>query len=114
MAYSFHVKNDQYSLRWSNAVPPILTVASGSEVSFDLRCSDNNQIRPDNVETAMREFDIAQVDPVFGLVRVEGVEPGNVLAVEFLALTPGPYGWTGIFPGFGLLADDFPQPQLKK
>jgi acetamidase/formamidase len=35
-----------------------------------------------------------------------------VLAVEILELRPHAWGWTAIIPGFGLLADEFPDPWL--
>jgi acetamidase/formamidase len=33
--------------------------------------------------------------------------------VEFLDLQPADWGWTAVIPGFGLLADEFPEPALK-
>jgi acetamidase/formamidase len=113
MAHSFHVRSDQLHLRWDNSIAPVLTVPSGAEISFDLRCGGNNQVRPDNEATAMADFDVALTDPAFGPVRVDGAEPGDVLRVDFLELAPADYGWTAIFPGFGLLADEFPEPALK-
>lgn len=111
---SFHVTTHQLHLKWSSTVAPVLTVPSGSEVTFDLKDGGNNQIRPDNAAagTAIRDFDLAKADPAFGPVYVEGAEPGDVLRVDILELTPGPYGWTAVFPGFGLLADEFPEPHL--
>lgn len=44
---------------------------------------------------------------------MEGAEPGDVLAIEFLELETASFGWTAIFPGFGLLSDEFPDAQLK-
>ena len=44
---------------------------------------------------------------------VKGARPGDVLAVEILELRPRDWGWTAIIPGFGLLADDFPDPWLR-
>ncbi len=70
-------------------------------------------MRPDNAATALADFDFAQTDPAFGPVAVSGAEPGDVLEVEFLELVPAAYGWTAVFPGFGLLADEFPEPALK-
>ena len=113
MAHSFHVNTSQRHLKWSQSIPPVLTVPSGSEVEFDLLDGGHNQIRPDNSATALAEFDFQKADPAVGPVFVEGAEPGDVLKIEVLNLTPGPYGWTAIFPGFGLLSDDFPEPQLK-
>jgi acetamidase/formamidase len=113
MAHSFHVHSDKAHLRWSRAIPPVLAVPSGSTLSFDLKDGGNNQIRPDNADTALSTFDLTAADPAFGPVFVTGAEPGDVLKVEILELRTGTYGWTAIFPGFGLLADEFPEPQLK-
>jgi acetamidase/formamidase len=50
---------------------------------------------------------------VSGPVFVKDARPGDVLAVEILELRPGDWGWTAIIPGFGLLADEFPDPWLR-
>ncbi|KAJ9132533.1 Formamidase [Pleurostoma richardsiae] len=113
MAHSFHINHSHAHLKWSNAIPPVLRVPSGSEISFDLKDGGNNQIRPDNAATALADFDFAQTDPAFGPVHVEGAEPGDVLRVDILECTPGDYGWTAVLPGFGLLSDEFPEPSLK-
>jgi acetamidase/formamidase len=113
MAHSFHVHSSQDHLKWSRSIKPVLSVPSGSEISFDLKDGGNNQIRPDNQDNAVQTFNFALTDPAFGPVYIESAEPGDVLRVDFLELTPGAYGWTAIFPGFGLLADEFPEPQLK-
>ena len=44
---------------------------------------------------------------------VKGAKPGDVLEVELLEFVPRPWGWTAIIPGFGLLADEFPDPWLR-
>ena len=48
-----------------------------------------------------------------GPIHVDGSAAGDTLQVEILSLTPGPWGWTGVIPGLGLLPDDFPDPLLK-
>lgn len=113
MAHSFHITTSNAHLKWNNALSPALTIPSGSEITFDLKDGGNNQIRPDNESTALSTFDFAQTDPAFGPVFVEGAEPGDVLKVEIDSLTPADYGWTAIFKGFGLLADDFPEQHVK-
>jgi acetamidase/formamidase len=46
-------------------------------------------------------------------VYVEGAQPGDVLRVDVLDLAPADWGWTAVIPGFGLLADEYPNPALK-
>jgi formamidase len=45
---------------------------------------------------------------------VEGAEPGDALAVEILSVEAEAFGWTCLLPGFGVLADRFPDPFLVK
>ncbi|KAF3767441.1 Acetamidase/Formamidase [Cryphonectria parasitica EP155] len=113
MAHSFHISPSEGHFKWSNAISPALTVPSGSEITFDLHDGGNNQIRPDNETTALADFDLAQVDPAFGPVFIEGAEPGDILKVEINALDTADYGWTAIFSGFGLLADEFPEQHVR-
>ena len=53
------------------------------------------------------------MNPVAGPVFVRGAQPGDTLEVEILGVETDIWGWTGIVPGFGLLADDFPRPWLR-
>ncbi|KAK2614381.1 hypothetical protein N8I77_001215 [Diaporthe amygdali] len=113
MAHSFHIPPSKAHLKWSNALAPVLTVPSGAEITFDLKDGGNNQIRPDNEATCLSTFDLSLVDPAFGPIYVEGAEPGDVLKVEVQSLATADYGWTAIFSGFGLLADEFPEQHVK-
>lgn len=111
MTHSFHVPPSKSHLRWNHAIPPVLTVPSGTEITFDLKDGGNNQIRPDNEATALEDFDFSLADPAFGPVYVQDAEPGDLLKVEVQSLIPGEYGWTAIFSNFGLLSDDFSEQQ---
>ena len=113
MTHSFHVSRSAEHLKWSKDLKPVFTVPSGSEVSFDLKDGGGNQVRPDNISTALDTADFSLVDPGFGPVYVEGAEPGDVLKVEFSELKPAEYGWTAIFSGFGILADEFPEQKVR-
>ena len=61
----------------------------------------------------MAALDFDHVNPVSGPVEVRGARPGDVLAVEILEFAPRDWGWTALIPGFGLLADEFPDPWLR-
>jgi len=43
---------------------------------------------------------------------VDGAQPGDALKVTLLSFKPSGWGWTGNIPGFGLLADQFPDARL--
>ena len=119
MAHSFHVSKSHPShihLKWNNALKPVLTVDSGTEVSFDLLDGGHNQFTATSTTADVPNFNLALGDPALGPVYVNGAEAGDVLKIEFLKLETASYGWTAILPGhlnFGLLADEFPDHALK-
>jgi acetamidase/formamidase len=116
MAHGFHINHSHMHMKWNNALPPILTVSSGSTISFDLLDGASNQITDKSTKTNVENFDLTKGDPAFGPVYIEDAQPGDVLKVEFLSLKPASYGWTAILPGsmgFGLLADEYPDAALK-
>ena len=68
---------------------------------------------PTRRPTALADPRLREVDQVNGPVEVAGAEPGDTLQVDLLDFTPADWGWTASIPGFGLLADDFPDGLLK-
>ncbi|MEO8437340.1 MAG: acetamidase/formamidase family protein, partial [Chloroflexota bacterium] len=109
----FHIRRDQFHLAWDAGVPPVLTVASGSEIEFDALDASCGQIRADSTVSDLARLDFSRVDQVCGPVFVEGAQPGDTLQVELLDFQPADWGWTAAIPGFGLLADEFPTPALR-
>ncbi|GIW05883.1 MAG: acetamidase [Dehalococcoidia bacterium] len=97
---------------WDNALPPVAEIESGDELEFDVVDASGGQLARDSTAATLGALDFARVNPVTGPVFVRGARPGDVLEVEIRALTPSGWGWTGIIPGFGLLADEYPAPWL--
>jgi acetamidase/formamidase len=97
---------------WDNAQPPALTVAPGTTIEFHPIDASGGQITPASTVADLATLDFARVNPVVGPVRVDGAEPGDALKVTLMSFAPSGWGWTGNIPGFGLLADDFPDPAL--
>ena len=110
---TIHIHRNQWHLAWDHSIPPIATVQSGETVNFDLLDASCGQIVESSTVEAIRTLDFSQVDQVNGPIYVEGAEPGDTLEVEFLDYQPAGWGWTAVIPGFGLLADEFPEPALK-
>jgi acetamidase/formamidase len=112
--HSLHeVRKDAYNYVWDNSIPPVLEVDSGEEVELHVRDASDEQIGPESGVDAVAALDFSHVNPVSGPVAVKGARPGDVLAVEILELRPREWGWTAIIPGFGLLAEEFPEPWLR-
>jgi acetamidase/formamidase len=97
---------------WNNAYEPVLAVGSGDVVHFELLMAGHGQVHEDSaIEDVAWDFDT--IYNLAGPIRVEGASAGDTLEVEILSLTPGPWGWTAVIPGLGLLPDDFPTAYLK-
>jgi len=107
------VKRSQTHLAWDNSISPVITVDSGDTVTFTCGDASNSQITPTSTTETIRTIVFSQFDPVHGPVYVRSAAPGDVLQVEVLDIETVNWGWTGIIPGFGLLADEFTEPKLK-
>jgi acetamidase/formamidase len=98
---------------WDNAIEPVLEVDSGDAVEFEVTDASGGQLSRESGVEDVAALDFARVNPVTGPVFVKGAKPGDVLEVEIVSLRPHDWGWTAIIPGFGLLADEFPEPWLR-
>lgn len=97
---------------WDRGIVPVLTVAPGTTVSLEILDASGGQIGPDSTAAVFAGYDPDRVNPVTGPVAVDGAEPGDALAVRLEDYRPSGWGWTANIPGFGLLAEDFPEPAL--
>ena len=104
---------DRYQHFWDNSVPPVLTVRPGEQVTVATRDSGNNQIQPGDGVEAVINLDFSRVNPITGPIAVAGARPGDVLQVDIEAIEVRDWGWTANIPGFGLLADEYPEPFVK-
>ncbi len=95
---------------WDSTLAPILEVQSGDVVAVTLPDVSGGRIAPQSTHRDLLRLndDYALVGPLY----VQDAQPGDALEVELLELTPGAWGWTGVIPGFGLLAEDFTDPHL--
>jgi acetamidase/formamidase len=112
--YSFHaVGREAFNYVWDNSIEPALEVDSGELVEFTVRDASDEQIRAGSTAEDVAKLDFEHVNPVSGPVYVKDARPGDVLAIEILEFRPRDWGWTALIPGFGLLADEFPEPWLR-
>lgn len=110
---TLHVRRDQNHLAWDPAIPPVASVPSGTVVEFDCLDASFGQLSADSTTGDLASLDFSRVDQVNGPVEVLGAQPGDVLQVDLLAFATADWGWTASIPGFGLLAEDFPDPAYK-
>jgi acetamidase/formamidase len=106
---------------YDTTLPPIVTVDSGDTISYPNTWSHfMNQMQPG--VPIEKLADLRKSNPgkgphsIIGPVAVNGAEPGDVLEVRYKKALPFPWGAVFNNPGSlgtGLLAQDFPQGQIK-
>jgi formamidase len=93
--------------RWHPDVEPCLEIEPGDEVVFECRDGFDGQIRDGASTEDLQQLQLGREHPLTGPVFVKGAEPGDVLSVDVLDVTPGPYGFSAVFAGFSRLAHRF-------
>ncbi len=94
--------------RWHPDIPPALEVEPGEEVVLETRDASDGQIRPGTALADLESMDDKVGHPLTGPVYVRGAQPGDLLEIEYLGISPQPYGYTRFAPGRGFLRDLFP------
>ena len=106
--HTIHSTHHHYG--WDHSFAPVMTVAPGDSVEFATIDASGGQLAVNSSVADVAALDFEKVNPVTGPVLIDGAEPGDVLKVTIESFTPSGWGWTAIIPGFGLLADQFPEP----
>ena len=113
MPRTHYAPSDRVHFTWDARHEPLLAIESGDTVVVRTRDVSDHQITPDSTADAMATLDWSRVYPLCGPIFVNGAEPGDTLAVELLDIHTQGWGWTGVIPGFGLLAERFGEPYLR-
>jgi formamidase len=100
--------------RWHPDIPPVLRIDPGDTVVLETRDAFDGAITPDTTAPDLHRADLNVVHPLTGPVYINGAEPGDLLEVHIVEITPQPFAFTTIVPGFGFLREFFPTPFLLK
>ena len=101
----------QGHLGWNNANPSVCAshrTRPSSSIRWMRQAARSHGLESED----LAHLDFDKVNPVTGPVYIEGAEPGDAIKVTMLEFTASGWGWTGKYPGFGLLADQFKEPHL--
>ena len=113
VAREHDVGKQQIHYKWDRTNPPAVEVEAGDIVHFETDEVTSGQIKKGDPASKLTQLDFNRLYPLGGPVYVKGAAPGDVLEVDILDLKPGAWGWTGMIPGLGLLAADFPDPYIR-
>jgi formamidase len=100
--------------RWHPDLPPIAEIEPGEEIRLDTEEGLGGQFTRESTHEDVERCNRGLGHPLTGPIYVRGAEPGQVLQVELLAYESDDFGSTALIPGFGYLADLFPDPYLVK
>ncbi|MEM4956116.1 MAG: acetamidase/formamidase family protein, partial [Metallosphaera sp.] len=92
--------------KWDNSLSPVLTIKSGDVITVESREASDGQVTPSSSPSDLLKLDFSRIHPLTGPVEIEGAEPGDALEIEFLDFATKGWGWTGVLPGFGFLANE--------
>ena len=99
--------------KFSRGIKPALRVLPGAIIEIETRESSDQQIGLNSTTADLGSLDVDRVHPLTGPVYVEGAEPGDTLVVKIHEVKHLGWGWTAIFPGFGVLSEEFAEPYLR-
>jgi acetamidase/formamidase len=106
-AASSHFLSGSYHYKWDNSLEPVLTVESGETIALECLEAFGGQFTPESDLNTVKNLDWSRVHCLTGPVGVAGADPGDILQVEILDFAHEGWAWTIIYPGFGLLPEDF-------
>ncbi len=112
MSSKHTIHSKHHHLGWDNAFASVMTVAPGDSVEFGTIEASGGQLNLNSSVADVTALDFEKVNPVTGPVLIDGAKPGDTLKVTIESFSPSGWGWTAIIPGFGLLADQFPDPAI--
>ncbi|HET9168958.1 MAG TPA: acetamidase/formamidase family protein [Actinospica sp.] len=107
-----HLGTDTVHYVWDRDLAPALEIGGSGTVELDLLDSGAGQFDASSTHESLAALDLGRVNPVTGPILVRGAEPGDALLVRVRELGTAAWGWSANIPGFGLLAEDFPDPVL--
>ena len=97
--------------RWHPDIPPLIEIERGGEVILESPGYDDYQLHDNDDTSDVSTMDLTRVHPLVGPVAVRGAEPGDLLVVDLLELSPlSGVGYSCVIPAIGgILRDVYPR-----
>ena len=112
MSNNHTIHSLKHHFGWDNSNKPAVKIKSGETLEIDTVDSSGSQLNPNSTIDDVKKLDFSKVNPVTGPIFVEDAKEGDVIEVELIDFISSGWGWTAIIPGFGLLTDEFTDPDL--
>jgi acetamidase/formamidase len=106
MSNHHELDSDTIHQTWDNTIAPRLTIDAGDTVTFHTRDAANNYYDTDSSSEDVINRGPFTGHPLTGPVYIRDAAPGDVLAVEVIAMDfASSFGWTAVRKGRGLLPE---------
>ncbi|MEL9970726.1 acetamidase/formamidase family protein [Metallosphaera sp.] len=92
--------------KWDNSLKPVISIKPGETVIVESKDASDGQVTPSSVPSDLNKLDFSRIHPLTGPIEIEGAEPGDALEIEIIDFETKGWGWTGVLPGFGFLANE--------
>ena len=112
MSNNHTIHSLQHHFGGDNANKPVIDIKSGETIEIDTVDSSGSQLNIDSTIDDVKNLDFSKVNPVTGPIFIEDAKEGDVVEVELIDFIASGWGWTAVIPGFGLLSDEFKDPDL--
>jgi len=101
----------EYLFSVNTRTPPTMTIDSGEEFAIEVRGAFDDVEDISAVPTPFTPAcDGHPLAPITGPIVVRGAQPGDVVAIDLVELTPFGSGKSAILRDFGVLRHEFPEP----
>jgi len=97
---------------WDNSNKPVIEIKSGEIIELETVDSSGSQLNQNSKIDNIKNLDFAKVNPVTGPIYIEDATEGDVVEIKIVDFISSGWGWTAIIPGFGLLSDEFKNPDI--
>jgi acetamidase/formamidase len=99
---------------WDVDTEPVVRIRPGDTVTAETDDFAGGQITRESSAADLPNLDFDLIYPLAGPIHVEGAEPGDAVAIEFVDFELPEWGWACIIPGLGLLPPgEFTEPYIK-
>jgi len=112
MSHNHTIHSLHHHFGWDNSNKPVIVIKSGETIEIDTVDSSGSQLNINSTIDDVKNLDFSKVNPVTGPIFIEDAKEGDVIEVELINFIASGWGWTAVIPGFGLLADEFTDPDL--
>jgi amidase len=111
--HQYAIPAHQHQFVFRPDIAPVLTVRPGEVVRMETSSDPAERLFAAG-DNWLDVQDSRRINAVTGPIAIEGVEPGDAVSVEIMAIETLDWGWCAAIPGRGMLGDFIKTPLLRR